>query len=216
MPPRRRCGHCRASQKKCDGQRPACSRCSNRRLECSYEPADGWSFVDQNAFSADLSRRSARRNRSPSHFCPSNSLITALTTADRTANDIAVFDIPPAPIWDLNHRVLDRFMSRWTAGLTCLAGQNSLRTVYQQDPETSAMSAAILALSYADLTVFERQGDRASQSFLAYDKAICRIQSQLDLSKCDALTSEGALAAILVIDAYEVRGVSKSKSVILY
>ena len=214
MPPRQRCESCHASQKSCDKKRPACGRCVARLKECIYQPSDTFSFVDQNGFSAELSRRAAsRESHSPktidvSSLLPMHALVHQIDTKDRLLNLSAqpyLHSLAAPPSWTLDDRVLARFFSRWATGYTCVGNQNFILRTYEDSGPHSALHSAIRAIAYADLAVVERHGDRRSKSFQAYFTSLRRIQDYLNESTGpESIPSDAVFTAIMVVDSFEV------------
>lgn len=66
----------------------------------------------------------------------------------------------------------------------------------------SAMQTAILAVAYADLAVFERNRDRGTRAYQAYCGTLQRLQ--IELADQDFIASDGYLATVLTVDAFEV------------
>ncbi|KAK0773044.1 hypothetical protein LTR91_023157 [Friedmanniomyces endolithicus] len=220
MPPRQRCEACHTSQKACDKKRPKCGRCTARATECEYQPTLGHLFVDQNAFSAGLSHRASRRTRNS----PASAVLLDVSQLLLTEMQGRAVDSPEAalirlhslghsriaapPADTLHDRVLGRFLSRWTAGSTCLGCQDFVVEIYEASAPDGAMRSAIEATAYADLVVADRHGDLASKSFRAYLTTLGRIQRQLryfeTASDLGAGVRQAVLAAILVLDSYEL------------
>ena len=185
--------------------------------------------MDQNAFSAGLSRRASRRAR----YSPASTVlldVRQLLPAERQARAVespeAAFirlhslghsRIAAPPADTLHDRVLGRFLSRWTAGSTCLGCQDFVVEIYEASAPDGAMRSAIEATAYADLVVADRHGDLASKSFRAYLTTLGRIQRQLryfeTASDLGAGVRQAVLAAVLVLDSYEVSTVTQGKDV---
>lgn len=198
MPPRQRCQPCHISQKRCDRQRP-CERCAARGFDCRYIPNDTWAFVDQNAFSAELSRRKASRAQTSS--VSRNSGLKKLIES----NIVLTCKLTRPPLWTLDHRICSRLHGRWTTGLTCLGSQDPIWRVHESADETSPVRSAVLAVAYADLAVVEKHGDAASRSLHAYHETLRLIRAALERRDDSSLTAgDEMLCAILAIDSYEV------------
>lgn len=179
MPPRKKCSACSQSNKPCDLRRPSCSRCSRRGVTCSYKPTSTLVFVDQNGYSADLSRRmDARKRHQPTLACFAGS---------RTV-----------------HRVLDRFFARLTAGQTCLGGQLFVVEAFEGASENDATYSAVTATAYADLAVSERHGEYATSALRAYGSTLQRLKASIGPATGPRDATLAVLIAIMIIDSYEV------------
>lgn len=179
MPPRKKCSACSQSNKPCDLRRPTCSRCLRRGVTCSYKSANTLVFVDQNDYSADLSRRMyARQRHHPTLVCFAGS---------RTV-----------------HRVLERFFARLVAGQTCLGGQLFVLEASESASESDAIYSAVVATAYADLAVSERHGEYATPALRAYVSTLQRLQGSIGPATRPRNATIALLIAIMVIDSYEV------------
>ena len=110
------------------------------------------------------------------------------------------------PTWALDDRVLARFFSKWAVGGTCLGSQRFVSKIYGCCNPRSALSSAIKAIAYADLTTAERRGDFAAESFRMYLATLRRVHFQLDAPlETEATANDELLTAILALDSFEVR-----------
>lgn len=204
-----KCEACRASDNVCDLQRPVCGRCTTSSLACVYPARPvAFDFVDQNDAAAFASRRAAnRRAREASRRRGPIPLDVRMLqdTSRSTSPDQGhlEFQLFPPILHELDDRVLQRFIGRWFSGVTCLGCLDSMPTLLQTSNRESAMSKAILATAYADLAVLERHGDPGSKSYQAYFGTLQRLRH--DLSDPLFAPSNEILAAVLAIDAFEVR-----------
>ena len=197
------CEACRISDTACDLGRPKCSSCTTRSLACVYPPSrDGYTFVDQNAVAAHASRRAAnRRSRAPTASFP---------LSIREENPIVAGPATglPAPVlYSLDDRAIRRFFSRWAVGETCVNCIEFMPRLHEASGEDSPIRCAVLATAYADLAVSDRHGDHRSQSYGTYLKTLRRLQTQL--LDPNFIPSDNIFAAILAVDAFEVRKLLK-------
>ncbi|KAK0901969.1 hypothetical protein LTR91_017058 [Friedmanniomyces endolithicus] len=214
--------------------RQRCEACVPRRrhvTESAPDAADAQQDRLSNAFSAGLSRRAARRTRNS----PASTVlldVSQLLPVEMQARQPGAANSPGAallrlqpvdrsivapPSSPLHDRVLNRFLSRWAAGSTCLGCQDFVVETYEASASDSAMRSAIEATAYADLVVADRHGDFASKSFRAYLTTLGRIQRQLRYLETSsdvwAGVRQAVLAAILVLDSYEVSTFTRGKDV---
>ncbi|KAK4553041.1 hypothetical protein LTR86_009965 [Recurvomyces mirabilis] len=187
-------------------------KCALKALECSYIDKQERAFVDQNKYSADLSRRRTSRTArttvklqlgllTPAPEGPPDSLAPSVV---QQYSDLLTPTIRASPVWELKDRVLARFLGRWTSGLTCLGRQDAIIRVHNQAKQTSPIGHAILAIAFADLAVNELHGDAAAQSCIAYHDTLQQVKNQVAGPLLTSVTGDEFLTAILAIDAYEI------------
>ncbi|KAK3670071.1 hypothetical protein LTR78_010011 [Recurvomyces mirabilis] len=184
-----------------------------RSLECTYIDKQERAFVDQNKYSADLSRRRASRTArttvklqlgllTPVPDDSHDSLVS--TAVQGKCNNFSTPTISASVVWELKDRVLARFLGRWTSGLTCLGRQDAIIRVHNQAKQTSPIGCAILAIAFADLAVNESHGDAATQSCMAYHETLQQVKNQIAGPLLFSVAGDEFLTAILAIDAYEI------------
>lgn len=208
METRQKCEACRATDSVCDLERPVCGRCTANALVCVYPARPvAFDFVDQNAAAAFASRRAAsRRAREASRGRAPIPLDVRVLQDTRSSaspdQQYLDFQLGPRILHELDDRVLQRFIARWSSGMTCLGCLDSMPAILQASNRDSAMSKAILATAYADLAVLERHGDPGSKSYQAYFGTLQRLRH--DLADPLFAPSNEVLAAVLAVDAFEV------------
>lgn len=205
VPAQQKCEACRISDNQCDSQRPRCSRCIANSIACVY-PGTGvdFTFVDQNSVAAIASRRAAHRRSRERNRRTAIPLDTRLleTSGDASTEQELSPQLAAPILYTLDNRVVQRFISRWVAGQTSLGCIDSMPDLLESSGQDSAMEKAILATAYADLAAFERQGDQWTKCYQAYSGSLRRLQ--YELSSPDFVASDGILATVLAIDAFEV------------
>ena len=210
MADRPRCEPCRLSGSLCDLQRPTCTECYARGIECVYhnDKAMNFTFVDQNDVAAVASRRAAaRRSRGQKVIELDASLLEGVQHG--RGPQMQQLQLVTPMQFTLDNRVLQRFVARWSAGLTALGCLESAEAISASSAKDSAIRSAILATAYADLAVSERHGDHGTASHRAYFGTLRRLKHELTIPGFAA--SNDVLAAVLTIDAYEVRRCSSSR-----
>lgn len=200
------CDACRASDSQCDLQRPRCGRCTANSGACIRREAPvDFAFVNQNEVAASASRRAAHRRSRPSsrriNIPLDVSILERGTQPPARRDSFPQFSASILQTQD--DRAIRRFVSRWAARQTSLGCLESMPELLEASGDDSALQKAILATAYADLAVFERHGDQIANSYRAYSGSLRRIRDEL--SNPNFVASDGVLAAILAIDAFEVR-----------
>lgn len=190
---------CEVCQTPCDAsdlQRSRCNRCAATLTSHTTSfVQNNFVFVDQNDQAAARSQRAALRGSQRRAVFPLDTSL--LETNQDRLEPLA----PPIP-FNLDDRVIERFFSRWSEGQTTLGCLASMPALLEIAGPHSAMQTAILAVAYADLAVFERIGDRGVKAYQAYCTSLQRLQNELD--DTSFVASDGYLATVLTVDAFEV------------
>lgn len=161
--------------------------------------------MDQNNQAAATSQRAAlRRSQRRAVFPLDASLLE--TNQDQTA------PLVPPILLSLDDRAIARFFSCWTEGQTTLGCLASMPALLEVAGPHSAMQTAILAVAYADLALYERHGDRGAKAYQAYCTSLQRLQSELDDPNFAA--SDGYLATVLTVDAFEVCSLPEQSNIV--
>ena len=164
-----------------------------------------FTFVDQNEAAAIASRRAAHRRLRKNGKrinIPLDVRFLEIGSYAPTRHD------PPPELGlsilqTLDDRVIQRFVARWAARQTALGCLDSMPELLEASGEGSAMQRAILATAYADLAVYERHGGREANCYQAYSGSLRRLRDEL--SRPNFVASDSILAAVLAVDAFEVR-----------
>ena len=167
-------------------------------------------FVNQNSVAAAASHRAAGRRSRERNRRIAIPLDTSLLERgeDAPTRQGQSPQFAASILYTLDNRVVQRFISRWAAGQTSLGCLGSMPDLLQSSGQDSAMEKAILATAYADLAAFERRGEQWTKCYQAYSLSLRRLQ--YELSSPEFVASDGILAAVLAIDAFEVGSHLKS------
>jgi hypothetical protein len=215
VPVLQKCEACRTADNECDLQRPKCGRCTANSITCVYPATNvNFTFVEQNSVAAAASRRAAHRRSRERNRRTTIALDASLleTGPDAATRQGQYPHFAASILHTLDHRVIQRFISRWAAGQTSLGCLDSMPDLLESSGQDSAMEKAILATAYADLAAFERHGDQWTKCYQAYFGTLRRLQDEL--SSPSFVASDNILGAVLAIDAFEVgRSVEISKAI---
>ena len=215
------------SRVQCDRVRPICGRCGQRELSCSGFPVDvGFIFRDENEVSRRNSERARRRPRGsriptiPLDVTPSQA---SWEQQMQVSTDIPSPDLQLQYSWlnksslgnvseplkrDLESRAVDRFFVNWTLyplnDGASTGYMHDLPMLYLSATPGSVLWQAVRAIAFADM----KHAGAGESTF----HVMARQHYGLTLSRIRAaaheeqeLVNDHVLAAILLIDNFEVR-----------
>lgn len=221
----RSCNACRTAKTRCDAARPACGRCTQSGRPCVYQADQGLVFRNENDAARLRSYRASRPNRGISVFHPvlHDTSVAGPSSERRTMptdnflqrklpwlNPSAVSEVPEPLKRDLQARAVDRFFVNWVlypANSGLFPGHlHVLPPLYHTASSDSILHCAVRAVAFADMPKGSRDETSSfhAKAHRSYGSALARMRELA--SDEESLVDDHVLAALLLIDNFEVSG----------
>lgn len=217
---------------KCDRGRPVCGRCAQRNLDCTGLSSNtGYLFLNEN----DTARRNSQRargeggnvvdiplnlNLDQAQAMPPDEQHQALTYDERSRECLqitcpwltqrALASIPEPLRRSVEDRAVERFFTNWVL----FPGRNgtpghmaNLPVLFYGASADSVLAHAVRTVAFADVKhTYDRGISFSLRARHAYGAALSGIRGITELES--EMASDEAFAALLLIDSFEVSGLT--------